>query len=57
MFADTERLSEGRMKDMKIDQDPATVLLELLVPRCNLVLPGKFNKLARFVRLNLFVDF
>ena len=39
MLAYVERLTQCRMEDVKVDQDPAAVLLELLVPRSNLVLP------------------
>jgi hypothetical protein len=43
MFADAEGLPEGRMKHVQVDQDPATIFLELFVPRSNLVLPNSFQ--------------
>ena len=39
MLADAQRLPQGRMEHVKVDQDPSTVLLELLMPRGHLVLP------------------
>ncbi len=52
MFADAEGLPEGRMKHVQVDQDPATIFLELFVPRSNLVLPNSFQFYS-FVNLNI----
>ena len=39
VLADAQRLPQGRMEHVKVDQDPSAVLLELLMPRGHLVLP------------------